>query len=97
MSTTSRSRHPKRPTGNARLDLKQFVAARGDLDAKVSNEPGHANLGLVPPNRRHGQYLAFGETIREKKGTGLGFGGVSKAERKRRKELLNESPAKRAA
>lgn len=105
MSVQSRTRNDKRPTGNARRALRRQV---GITPTNVStnggrtfikkavpfglvSEPGHRPLALIPPPRRGGYRLYPEQPVA--KGA---FGGVSKAERRRRFEASKRNLAKKA-
>lgn len=103
MSIQSRLRSHKWPTGNSRLETKRALAT---LPAKVTDsgtgkttlktipfnaEPGHRPLALIPPPRRGGYRLYPEQPVA--KGA---FGGVSKAERRRRFEARKRNLAKKA-
>jgi hypothetical protein len=102
MSTKSKARNVKSPTGSARAELKKTlanmparqVAARLDgtrnavppVTLAFKDEPGHRDLGLI---RRKVKGIRVAP---EKPATKGAFGGVTKTERRRRqaaKELAD--------
>jgi hypothetical protein len=97
MSFFSRLRSIKRPTCNARKQVKQHAATRGEvvtgtgrlIPAPFHATPGHRNLGLIP--RRAGGYRMEPDQPK----TRGAFGGVTKTERNRR-AIIREAAAKAA-
>ncbi len=97
MSNASRQRHTKQPNPCARHEVKAQAlrdknrvmtitnpGGKGEraemLPAPFNLTQGHRDLGLIPKNRKHGQRLGRGGVL---KGA---FGGVNKADRKRRND-----------